>query len=139
MSLNHDISEFFQRIYSLTKDYEAPEFLKHAHECDVRFAMMNRDMEGSEEILERENVLADRVRFLRDAYNQVVSTTEQFPEDLQPTVLYVLSGKVTETLNQLQVPEALIQKLMLELNGILGRYDKPTQEQIATVASQLNG
>jgi len=132
------ITELFQRVYQLTKDNEAPEFLKHAHECDVRTVLIDMETENSTEILARERTLTDRVLLLRDTYESVVSTVERFPEVLQPAVLHTLSGRFTETLEALAVSEEVQEKLTKELHGVLQRYPEPTDEQMQIVAAQLN-
>lgn len=135
--MNEVLEEFFQRIYDLTKNHEAPEFVKHAHECDVRWAMQNPEEEGAAEILARDSELSIRVQTLRDTYHTVMETVEAFPEPMQPTVLHVLAPQVDSVLTQLKIAPELITQISLEMSGILGRFKTPTMEELQAVGQQL--
>ena len=100
--------------------------------------MQNPDDPTAQEILAVDATLSVRVQTLRDTYTNVVATVEAFPESMQPAVLHVLSPQVGGVLTSLSVHPDLITQINRELQGILGRYQTPSLEELQAVGQQLS-
>lgn len=134
--LEQQITEFFQLIYDATRG-EIPDFLKHAHEFDVRYALRNLDDPATPAILAKEDTFRIKTTTLRAAYEQTIGLVNELPEPLKVTGLHVASEQLPDTMTALGLSDAVQATALQALKEILEGHPAPTTEQLQQVVAVI--
>jgi len=134
--MQNRITEFFQFIYVASRE-DVPEFLVVAHEFKVRHALRGNVDTGTVELMAKENAYGQRIITLEQNFYKVSGIIANTPEPLQPAMLRVLGGSVTQMLMDMEVPPEAASAIMGELDDILNDYKDITTEQLQAAQELL--
>lgn len=141
MDITNQVTEFFQSVYEATRG-EIPEFLKHAHEFDVRYALRNLDAPDTASILAKEDAFRVKTQTLRAAYYQTVGLVQQLPDELKVAGLHIASQQLPATMDELGSSDQVKATALAELGEILASHPAPTTQhlqQVMDIIEQANG
>ena len=136
MQMQTRITEFFEYIFESFKE-DIPEFLVVAHEFKVRHALRGNVDAGTVALMVKENAYGQRIIALEQNFYKVSGIISNTSESLQPAMLRVLGGSVTQMLADLQVPAEAAAGIMGVLDDILNDYKDITPEQLQAAQKLL--